>query len=123
MKDDYDIPGRVIPSGFIYQWADKEFLPLCLENEWTKVPFIRHADLFDKSCEQPDGSIKVHLSTLIEKASEGVRVTRLKEIRAVIENEVKAAEKWNDGLTKARVTTEVNSHMNRLYSQIHGRKF
>ncbi len=34
--------------------------------------------------------------------------------------EVQAAVKWSDGLTKDRVTNEVNSHMNRLYQQIHG---
>jgi hypothetical protein len=34
----------------------------------------------------------------------------------------KAQVKWNDGLTRDRVTNEVNSHMNRLYSQIHGRR-
>lgn len=39
------------------------------------------------------------------------------------EAEVKATEKWNDGLVRDRVTNEVNSHMNRLYSQIHGRRF
>ena len=39
------------------------------------------------------------------------------------EAEVKAHEKWSDGLVRDRVNNEVNSHMGRLYSQIYGRRF
>lgn len=39
------------------------------------------------------------------------------------ESDAVATEKWNDGLTRDRVNSEVTSHMNRMYSQIHGRKF
>ena len=38
------------------------------------------------------------------------------------ETEVAIAAKWNDGVTKEKVTKEVESHMDRLYKQIHGRK-
>ena len=38
-------------------------------------------------------------------------------------SDVQAAVKWSDGLTKDRVTNEVNGHMNRLYQQIHGKKY
>jgi len=44
---------------------------------------------------------------------------------AVVKNEadIKAHEKWSDGLVRDRVNNEVNSHMGRLYSQIYGRRF
>ena len=45
----------------------------------------------------------------------------VKEVKRVAEE--KASEKWNDGLTRDKVNNEVHSHMNRLYSQIHGRRF
>lgn len=82
----------MIPSGFIYQWADKEFLPLCLEKGWTKVPFSRHSDFFNVSCQQNDGSIKVEHVWLLEKASDAVRSTRETEIQKAIENKLNAAE-------------------------------
>jgi hypothetical protein len=44
----------------------------------------------------------------------------LSEVKKVAHE--KAQVKWNDGLTRDRVTNEVNSHMNRLYQQIHGRR-
>ena len=66
MMDDFDIPGRLIPSGSSYQWADKEFLPTCLENGWKMVPFDRHKDFFpDKHRKTIDDSINVHGLTLI----------------------------------------------------------
>lgn len=38
------------------------------------------------------------------------------------ETEAATSAKWNDGVTKEKVTREVDSHMDRLYKQIHGRK-
>jgi hypothetical protein len=36
--------------------------------------------------------------------------------------EVESTAKWNDGVTREKVNAEVDSHMSRLYKQIHGRK-
>lgn len=53
---------------------------------------------------------------------EEAKLSKVKKPRRVIIAESKAAAgaAWNEGLTRDRVTTEVNDHMNRMYSQIFG---
>lgn len=45
----------------------------------------------------------------------------IKEVKRVAEE--KANFRWNDGETRTKVNNQVTDHMNKLYSQIHGRKF
>jgi len=54
--------------------------------------------------------------------SEEAKQSKIKKPRKVIVQESKHAadQAWKQGLTRDRVTTEVNDHMNRMYSQIFG---
>lgn len=54
--------------------------------------------------------------------SEEAKQSKEKKPRKVIAAESKkaAGEAWNDGLTRDRVKSEVDSHMNRMFSQIFG---
>lgn len=51
--------------------------------------------------------------------TEEVKQGKVKKPRKVIiaESKVAAGEAWNDGLTRNRVTAEVNDHMSRMYQQ------
>ena len=51
---------------------------------------------------------------------EEARLVKTKKPKKEIKQEAKqkAADSWNDGLTRDRVAAEVDSHMNRLYSMI-----
>jgi hypothetical protein len=51
------------------------------------------------------------------------KAERAKAVVVKHEADIKAHEKWSDGLVRDRVNNEVNSHMGRLYSQIYGRRF
>lgn len=44
----------------------------------------------------------------------------IKEVKRV--GEEKATVKWNDGETRDKVNNQITNHMNKLYSQIHGRR-
>lgn len=44
----------------------------------------------------------------------------VKEVKRVAEE--KASVKWNDGETRDKVNHQITNHMNKLYSQIHGRR-
>ena len=102
MIDQFDITDELIPSGVNYQWADKEFLPICLSNGWKKVPFERHQDWFGGACKQADNSIMIDGQTLIEKSTGEVTAAMLADMEAAMENERKALEKIQEA------TKEVN---------------
>jgi hypothetical protein len=76
-----------------------------------------------KAADEPPSWFKNYLLTEAKRRNEEkekkerVPVSEVKKVA----NET-AQKKWNDGLTRDRVTNEVNTHMNRLYQQIHGRK-
>ena len=86
---------------------------------------IAHKDIIDGDvADDPPSWFKSYLLTEERRRNsdkEKKNQMPVKEIKQVAS--AKASEKWNDGLTRDKVNNEVHGHMNRLFSQIHGRKF
>jgi hypothetical protein len=76
-----------------------------------------------KAADEPPSWFKNYLLTEAKRRNEEKEKKErvpVSEVKKVVSET--AQKKWNDGLTRDRVTNEVNTHMNRLYQQIHGRK-
>jgi colicin import membrane protein len=72
-----------------------------------------------KSDDEPPAWFHKYVQSV--KQEEGKLSSEKKPVKVINEEaKVHAGAAWNDGLTRNRVQSEVDSHMNRMYSQIFG---